>query len=90
MRQQASDQQKAAARPYGVSQADDPERIQNLRAALRANLEMGCSVVELQTCVDAISGALASREECRVAEPERKRRIATGAADMDADPEGDL
>ena len=83
MRQQASAEEVAAARPFGTAQQADSERIQKLRAALRANLEMGCSTLEIRTSVDSITGALASEEDCRVAVPCAKRRISDGTAAMD-------
>ena len=86
MRQAASAEQKAAAQPYGVGQPNDSSRLQNLRAALRANLEMGCSALEVETGVASIAAAVQSEAECRVVEPIAKRRPAAGAEDMEDDP----
>ena len=86
MRQAASAEQKAAAQPYGVGQPNDSIRLQNLRAALRANLEMGCSALEVETGVASIAAAVQSEAECRVVEPIAKRRPAAGAEDMEDDP----
>ena len=76
-RVQASAEDVANAKPHGVALQTDSERVQNLRSALRANLEMGCSVLELQTCVDAITGALANDEERLDTGPKAKQQRAT-------------
>ena len=76
-RVQASAEDMANAKPHGVALQADSERVQALRAALRANLEMGCSVLELQTCVEAITGALANDEERLDTGPKAKHQRAT-------------
>ena len=87
MRLQASDEQKTAAKVHSSDKESDSQRLGGLRAALRANLELGCSVIELQTAIDAIAGAETSEAECRVTLPSAKRRIASGTADMETEDE---
>ena len=85
-RQEASTEEMAQAKPCGVDQLTDSERVRALRAALRANLEMGCSSIELQTSVDSINRALGHDEGLLDAGPKTKHQRETDdAASLEVD-----